>query len=1040
MDRSEQLIDILTRLEDRGALPHETSIEHLAAEETWLGGQLAEDPQLAIDLQRALAALRSVDCLLGRGEDAANAPAIPGYEIQGELGAGGMGTVYKAQQIGLKRTVAIKVMWKRGLRLCQRDQRFRTEAELVARLAHPNIVPVFETGETPAANYLVLEYMADGSLADHLGGRPQAERFSAQSMHTIAEAVAYAHQRGVIHRDLKPSNILLSAGKVLKIGDFGLARMLGGEAKLTASGEAVGTPSYMAPEQTRGISSEQSDIYALGAILYQLLTGRPPFTGETGAETLIQVQTQDPVPPRQTRAAVSRDLEAICLKCMEKEPHRRYESAGQVAEDLGRFLAGLPTKARPISGARRLALTASRHRRVTALLGVIAVLLVSLATVSTVAAVRIARSRDEAREVADSERAAREETHRALQAEQQSLADAQAAQQHALLQESAAKEQAETAARVSDFLANLLTTADPVPLETLGFQHDSEIGRNLTVEEVLNRGAKQVQTSLRSQPAARAKLLETLGRVYANLGLTEKAAPLIQEAYDYHAANPQDQVSQASILMTMAMLMRTQGRYQEAELTFHKSLTMQQRLHGADSLEAAEVEFLLALTTIEANQFASQNTIDRRTEVVRMLRHVLEVRQRLLEPAHREISATVMALALVHFGDGNRAEAFRLFLQLGTLLAKQGETSLLTVIGRTALAHECRKRGLHREAERYYNAAIALADETFGACHIVPILIRADKLGMFRTAGRMDDFIVYGHEVINLCQKAVPAGHPIILSGIDDWLPLFAALGDYDEALKVLRYRLFAEERIYGPHWVRTEDMSIPIAKVRFEKGDIDVAEQTVSAWEEKLKEYDKYSGNVAVEEVFYLRGRILEERGDLAEAEKAYRHAYRMTPPTHKADLLPVRLAVVIHRQRPEDGEAEDVLSYYADWKNWHRQQPQKAIYTATLAEIYLDRGKIQEAGEILAATHDFVHQNVATGSYYIGVTDSVCGLHRAAIGEFAEAEHLLLAGLDNLQKSRGSHHQLTRDAADRLARFYGSRGNTAEALKYAALAQRKE
>jgi WD40 repeat protein len=278
------------------------------------------------------------------------APAVPGYEIVRELGRGGMGLVYLAYHLGLKRYVAIKVIHARGRSQSRSRARFRTEAEAIARLHHPNVVQIHEVGEHPDGPYLVLEYLDGGSLDAKLAGTPQPPREAARLVETLARAVHHAHERGIVHRDVKPGNVLLTGEGVPKIGDFGLALLVEGDSGGTESGTVLGTASYLPPEQTdsrRGAVGPAADTYGLGAILYEMLTGRPPFQGENQVETILQVLTADPVPPRHLQPRVPRDLETICQKCLEKKPGKRYASALALAEDLARFLEGRPIKARP---------------------------------------------------------------------------------------------------------------------------------------------------------------------------------------------------------------------------------------------------------------------------------------------------------------------------------------------------------------------------------------------------------------------------------------------------------------------------------------------------------------------------------------------------------------------------------------------------------------------------------------------------------------------------------------------------------------------
>jgi WD40 repeat protein len=298
------------------------------------------------------------------------APRIPGYDILRELGRGGMGLVYLAYHLGLKRYVAIKVIRDRGRSQGKSRVRFRTEAEAIARLQHPNVVQIHEVGDHADGPYLVLEYLDGGGLDEKLAGTPQPAREAARLVETLARAVHHAHEQGIVHRDLKPGNVLLTREGVPKIGDFGLALLAESESGGTDSGTVLGTASYLPPEQTdsrRGVVGPAADTYGLGAILYETLTGRPPFQGENQVETILQVLTAEPMSPQQLQPRVPRDLETICLKCLEKRPGQRYPSALALAEDLARFLEGKPIKARPVRPWER-ALKWARRRPAVALL------------------------------------------------------------------------------------------------------------------------------------------------------------------------------------------------------------------------------------------------------------------------------------------------------------------------------------------------------------------------------------------------------------------------------------------------------------------------------------------------------------------------------------------------------------------------------------------------------------------------------------------------------------------------------------------------
>lgn len=403
-----------------------------------LGLDLPEGLCAACLLESALVGVSDVAANPGELAPSAAHRELGDYELLEEIARGGMGIVYRARQRSLNRVVAVKLILVGQWANAEQIERFKAEAAAAAGLDHPNIVPIHEIGEASGQHFFSMKLIEGGNLAARIAqcAAPLSPSDAATVVATTARAVHYAHQRGVLHRDLKPTNILLDSEGRPHLTDFGLAKLLERGSNLTHSAAVIGTPSYMAPEQGSGKArhvTTATDIYSLGAILYELLTGRPPFTGATMMETLQKVLHEEPVPPNLSvrsrrrkdahssdgKTAVSeasesllasaatnvdRDLETICLKCLRKEPERRYDSALALAEDLERWLGGQPILARPVGPPERLALWARRNPVTAVLSATVALLVIATAIGSTIMSWRIATARDDARQQAEENR------------------------------------------------------------------------------------------------------------------------------------------------------------------------------------------------------------------------------------------------------------------------------------------------------------------------------------------------------------------------------------------------------------------------------------------------------------------------------------------------------------------------------------------------------------------------------------------------------------------------------------------------------------
>jgi tetratricopeptide (TPR) repeat protein len=494
------------------------------------------------------------------GFEATGAPVhVPGYTIVRELGRGSMGVVYQARHQALDRDVALKMILAGGHAGAAERARFRTEAEAIARLQHPHIVTVHEIGECDGLPFFSLEFCPGGNLAQKLDQKPLLPREAAALVETLARAMQAAHTKGVLHRDLKPANVLLTEDGTPKIGDFGLARKLD-EAGQTASGAVLGTPSYMAPEQARGqrqVTGPAADVYALGAILYECLTGRPPFLAATSLDTLLQVLREEPIPPSRLAPQVPRDLEVITLKCLQKEPRRRYATAQALADDLRAFLDGRPISARPVGTVGRAWRWCKRNRGVATAAAAAVFCLVVGIVVSTALAFWALRSAGEARD-----QAARAE------AREKQVLEEQEKTRGALAAESRRRRQAREAlaAMTETVVGDLLERRQELRPEQRAF-----------LDKVVNlqqEFAADVGDDAESLLAAADSLLR-VGSIQHRLGHLPRAEHALREAlrlYALQPATPDRARRQATVWNELGNVLRSAGQNQEAEDAFRESL------------------------------------------------------------------------------------------------------------------------------------------------------------------------------------------------------------------------------------------------------------------------------------------------------------------------------------------------------------------------------------------------------------------------------------------------------------------------------------
>jgi serine/threonine protein kinase len=731
-------------------------------------------------------------------------PRIPGYEIQTVLGRGGMGIVYRAVQTSLKRTVALKML--RGLGAGTEElQRFRQEAEAIARLRHPNFVQIHEIGTAEDQPFFSLEFIEGGSLDCLIQGQPQNPMLGAGLIETLARAMAHSHQEGIVHRDLKPANILLQRSEVRgqrsevsqesaeatqgrpasdfcpltsdlcpKITDFGLAKQMESDSQQTRTGAVMGSPSYMAPEQAEGRLKDigpATDIYALGAILYELLTGRPPFRGANTVETLDMVRSREAVALSRLVRSVPRDLETICLKCLQKEPHRRYSSCQELADDLRRFQEGKPIRARAVSNWERGVKWVRRRPLVASL-----VALLLLVTAGAFAAIlwqlqETEKARQDAEANARSYRKARDEARANEKAYEAAAKRAEEEAGKARAKELEAIRERNTANEVSRMLVGLFQTADPLGLEGIGFRAGREKSGQLTARQLLDIAAKKVEDQLVKQPIVQATMLDNLGNVYRSLGLLDKAGPLLEKGLALRQKHlPPGHEDTATSLHHLAWLLHDQGKFRAAEKMYREALAIRDQRLGKDNLESAKTMFNLAW--VVSHQFDKPSAA-RLKEAEQLFRQVLKIRTEKLGPQHREVGMTLAALAMIVF-EKNQIEAMVFAGQAMSILERaENKDAASSGMLDYFFALQARQKGQLDEAEKRYRSVLARASDILGDEHPLVGILLGDFAGLLRKKGDLAGAEKALRQALDIGRRSPLRAHPLMIEGL-------LALGDYE--------------------------------------------------------------------------------------------------------------------------------------------------------------------------------------------------------------------------------------------------------------------
>jgi len=860
-------------------------------------------PEIAEELGRRIDALRRMQALADH--DAATRtfhttdatlpdphsplPTLPGYEFLSRLGEGGMGVVYKAQQLRPNRLVAVKMIRAGSDPEPIRLDRFRREADALAQLQHPNIVPVFEAGEQGGWPYFCMELVDGGGLDRKLAGNPMPPREAAALIEVLARAIGAAHAKGIIHRDLKPGNILLAADGTPKITDFGLAKRLDGDSAATAAGAILGTPCYMAPEQADdavGGITPATDIYALGAVLYELLTGRPPFKGATLLDTLLQVKTREPVGPRQLQPGVTRDLEAVCLKCLEKAPARRYPRAAALADDLRRFLDDRPTLARPVGPLGRLQRWSRRRPIVAGLLA----LLLAVVTGALAGLTGLYLRAENQRQRAETE------WNRAEGEKARAEAEAEKARERADAEEKVRR----------SFKSVLLAFRESDPLGFLGgfgASSSSSAANNPVVRSFLDRTAPAILRDPPADPVARAALFETIGDLYRSFGELGQAVPLLEQSLALRRDHlGEENTDYASSMHSLAWLYHDQGRYTAAEELYRKALSLRERL--GDALGADATRFNLAwLLTQMGDYFPAEE----------LFRKVLADRQGRLGDVSRPAAIVKAALAALYLDRAQFKEALPLSKQaIDTFIALDGDTGVwrAAALFQSGLIAERMPFGADPVAQ--LKEALAIGDRLLGRDHAYNALVLHEIARMLER--KKDDVGAESNyrECLRVVRVSIGLGHPKACTAVGNLARLLGRTGRAAEADALFDELLAAHRKRFGADTFLVADVLVEHAEAFRDRGEKKLEEDSLH---EALAIYRKddrprgrlyYLGLSELASVYMLQKKRAEAEQVLDEAVPGLRRRYGESHMTVASGL--VKLAAVKLSLEKTDG-VEDGL-----------------------------------------------------------------------------------------------------------------------------------
>ncbi len=734
------------------------------------------------------------------------------YEIQQMLGQGGMARVYRAWDKQLERQVALKFLDhpSPGMR-----RRLVREARAQARVQHRHVLEVYETGEREGTPYIAMRYVPGGTTLGDLGAEISLEQ-KARLVAQVADALHAAHRQGLLHRDVKPSNVLVEESEdqelVPWVTDFGIAVRDQGES--SAGSELAGTPHFLPPERL-SVGSDvdrRADVYSLGVTIYKLFTGELPYTATELIDVLQQIRTEDPRPPRAVMPSLPAELEAIVLKCLERDPADRYPSARAVADDLRRFLDGELVEAHAATLAHRLSKFAVRNRKLLSVAGIAAVLLVGVLVVFAVTTSLQAR------------RIARE---------------------------------AETAARVSGFLTEVFEVSDPT----------EGLGEAISARQLLDRGVEKIDRELADQPEVQARLMTLMGRVYRRLGSFEAATPLLERALDIRLrvlGNRHEDVVES--FSELGNLWDQRGDYEEAERYYQQALEISRSLHGPRHLQ-------VALKLQDLGHLQRQR--GRYDTAVSFLESALEIHAEWPEAETEKASALeALALTFQEQGELDSAEPlFRQTLEIYRGSFDQKHPNVSTAFNNLALV--LHYQGDYKGAEPLYREAIASARLVFGDEH-PEVATRLNNLaGVLLGIAAFDEAVALYREALSIREKAFGEEHPNVAVSLSNLGNALRSIAGHEEAEDLFRRSLIMKRKLLGDRHASVANTLVVWASNQLDLGDPAEAETLILEALEIYREVLP-SGHWRIDRAESVLGSCLTHRGRFTEAEGYLLGSYR--------------------------------------------------------------------------------------------------------------------------------------------------------------------